>query len=315
MKIMVTGAAGYIGGQTMLALRDQGHWIMAVDQRPLPEHLRSVPDSSITRDFSDRHALSALSNHGIDAIVHCAGTSLVGPSITDPSEYYDNNFVKTKILADHLVRYKLPTRLIFSSSASVYGAPIFVPCAESDPIMPISPYGESKSMIEWMLSSYRRAYGLDYVSFRYFNAAGADPDGRHGQEPGATHLVARVLESLRDNTEFFLYGTEFDTADGTCVRDYIHVADLASAHVRATDQTIPAGVYNLGTGHGHSNREIMNLSQDITGRQLWTTVNPARPGDPAVLTADSKAWRTAASWQPQHCIQDIINHAWRWYLR
>lgn len=314
-RVLVTGAAGYIGGQTMLALRDAGYWIMAVDRRPLPEHLRRVPDTTVMRDFSDSAALSAIGRNQIDAVVHCAGTSLVGPSITTPEDYYDNNFVKTKLLADYLVTSVPQCRLIFSSSASVYGEPVFTPCAETDPIMPISPYGQSKAMIEWMLQAYRAAYNLDYVSFRYFNAAGADPQARHGQEPGATHIIARVLESLRDNREFSLYGTGFDTADGTCVRDYIHVADLAGAHVRATDPNTPPGAYNLGIGHGHSNRTIINQAQDITGRTLWVTEHAARAGDPAVLTADSSLWQRVSGWQPQHCLQDIINHAWRWYLR
>lgn len=312
---MVTGAAGYIGGQTMLALRDAGHWVMAVDRRPLPEHLRRVPDTNIMRDFGDPAALSAIGRNQIDAVIHCAGTSLVGPSLTDPADYYDNNFVKTKNLIDYVRLNRPECRLIFSSSAAVYGEPVFTPCVESDPFMPVSPYGESKAMIEWLLAGYRRAYGLDYVSFRYFNAAGADPQARHGQEPGATHIIARVLESLRDKCEFSLYGIGFDTADGTCVRDYIHVADLAAAHVRALDTTIAAGVYNLGTGHGHSNREIMSRAQEITGRTLWFTEHAARPGDPARLTADSAAWQHRSGWQPQHCLQDIINHAWRWYLR
>lgn len=314
-KVIVTGAAGFIGGQTMLALRDQGIWVMGIDRRPLPDHLRSVPDSFLMNDFADRNALFAINSHHADAVIHCAGTSLVGPSMVDPSEYYDNNFVKTKILADHLLRYSLPTRLVFSSSASVYGAPVFTPCAEADPIMPISPYGESKAMIEWLLSSYQRAYGFDYVSFRYFNACGADPKHRHGQEPRATHIIARVLESLRDNTEFNLYGTDYNTADGTCVRDYIHVDDLARAHVLAIDKKYAGGAYNLGTGHGHSNREIMHIAERITGRTLWTQEQAARPGDPAVLTAESVKWQETSGWRPSQSIESIITDAWRWYVQ
>lgn len=313
-KIIVTGAAGYIGGQTMLALKDQGHWVMAVDRRGLPEHLRSVPDSTITRDFSDDETLGAIVHHNIDAVVHCAGTSLVGPSMTNPADYYDNNFVKTKRLADFVLAKKPDTRIIFSSSAAVYGEPVFVPCHETDPMLPVSPYGESKAMIEWLLSRYHAAYGLDYVSFRYFNACGADPHGRHGQEAGATHIIARVLESLRDNVEFQLYGTGYDTADGSCVRDYIHVADLADAHVRATATAVPAGVYNLGTGQGHSNREVMAMAETVTGRTLWATEREPRAGDPAMLTASADKWILVTGWQPQWNLSDIVKHAWRWYL-
>lgn len=314
-KAIVTGASGYIGGQTMLALRDQGIWVMGIDQRPLPDHLHGIPDSFLMNDFADRNALFAINGHHADAVIHCAGTSLVGPSMANPAEYYDNNFVKTKILADHVLRYQLPTRLIFSSSASVYGTPVMTPCVETDPIMPISPYGESKAMIEWMLAAYHRAYGLDYVSFRYFNAAGADPKRRHGQEPGATHIVAKILESLRDNTEFSLFGDQFDTPDGTCVRDYVHVSDLAAAHVAAISSSTPAGSYNLGTGHGHSNQEIINLAEKITGRTAWVSTHAPRPGDPSILTAEYRQFESVSGWKPQWTIQDVIEHAWRWYLQ
>jgi UDP-glucose 4-epimerase len=231
----------------------------------------------------------------------------------DPRTYYDNNFVKTQRLLDHLL--PLETRVVFSSSAAVYGEPVMTPCNEVDPVIPISPYGESKAMIEWMLASYARAYGLRYVSFRYFNACGADSLARHGQEPGATHIIARVLESLLKDTEFHLYGNKYPTADGTCVRDYVHVQDLADAHVLAANRDTDTGVYNLGTGHGVSNQEIMEAAQRITGRRLKVSVKPVRPGDPAVLTADAGKFTKASGWTAQYDLDSIIQHAWAWYQK
>ena len=314
---MVTGAAGYIGGQTLLQLTDAGHDVLAIDCTPPPGHLMTVPCSWHTGDFASDRSLDAIKLFCPDAIIHCAGTSLVGPSIMNPREYYNNNFVKTKILLDFLVdnHYK-KVRFVFSSSAATYGNPIMTPCQEVDPAEPISPYGESKLMIEWMLRSYRHAYGLDYVAFRYFNACGADSQVRHGQAPGATHIIARVLEALRDASgEFVLNGTDFETEDGTCVRDYIHVEDLADAHILAIDSKIPSNVYNLGTNTGYSNLQIIQGAIKTTHKDLEYNVGSQRPGDPAVLTADATQFMTVSGWKPQWGLEDILRHAWAWYNR
>jgi UDP-glucose 4-epimerase len=317
MKVVVTGASGYIGGETLIKLVDSGHDVLAIDRIPPPGHLMTVPCSWHTGDFVSPLGLDAIKLFCPDAIVHCAGTSLVGPSMTNPREYYNNNFVKTKILLDFLIdnHYK-KVRLVFSSSAATYGNPIMTPCQEVDPCEPISPYGESKLMIEWMLRSYHHAYGLDYVAFRYFNACGADSQARHGQAPGATHIIARVLEALRDQSgQFVLNGTDFETADGTCVRDYIHVEDLASAHILAIDKSIPADVYNLGTNQGYSNLQIIQGAIGITKQDLEYNVGPQRPGDPATLTADASKFCKTAQWSPQFGLEDMIRHAWNWYTR
>jgi UDP-glucose-4-epimerase GalE len=314
-KVAVTGAAGYIGGQVALALKDAGHEVTGIDRRHCPRHLTEVFDQFVLADIDSDQAKTKLIQFQPSAIVHCAGTSLVGPSIKHPSDYYHNNVVKTIHLLD-LVHNALPkTRIIFSSSAAVYGEPIMTPCHEVDPCEPMSPYGESKRMVEQILESYHRAYGLDYVAFRYFNACGADPEGRHGQEPGATHLIARFLEATRDDGQFRVYGDDYPTADGTCIRDYVHVADIAQAHVTAMDPAVPGGVYNLGTNQGYSNLQILHGAIGITKQDLAYTVGPRRSGDPATLTADPGKFMGVSEWKPEHGLEDMIAHAWAWYNR
>lgn len=316
MRVVVTGGAGYIGGQTVLQLLDAGHSVLAIDRSLERNDLRDCGAKWLTGDFAGEVALDNIRSFQPEAIIHCAGTSLVGPSMMAPEEYYDNNFVKTKTLCDFLIREKIQARLIFSSSAATYGNPIMTPCQEVDPTEPISPYGESKLMIEWMLRSYQRAYGLDYVAFRYFNACGADSQARHGQRPGATHIIARVLEALRDKSgAFVLNGTDFETPDGTCVRDYVHVEDLADAHIRAIDKGIASGVYNLGTNTGYSNLEIIHGAIAVTKQDLSYATGPRRDGDPAQLTADASKFMSASGWAPRWGLEDIIRHAWAWYTR
>jgi len=313
--VMVTGAAGYIGGQTALMLKEQGYDVIGVDLRPQPELLQNVFAQYLQTDFSDPQVLNTIAQQQPQAIVHCAGTSLVGPSLANPSYYYHNNFVKTKILADFLVDTKIATRVIFSSSAAVYGDPVMIPCVETDPPVPISPYGESKLMTEMMLSSYNQAYGLDSVVFRYFNACGADHLARHGQAENATHIIARVLTNLRDNTPFVLNGKDYPTADGTCIRDYVHVEDIARAHIIAVNTTIPCGIYNLGNSVGTSNQEIIDMAATVTGRIPTVEVGDARAGDPAELTADAARFHQASGWTPKYTLRDMIQHAWVWCNR
>ena len=313
INVIVTGAAGYIGGQIALQLIDAGHTVIGIDRSPLPQHLQGSMQF-VQADVDSDQALMSMLKSMPDAVIHCAGTSLVGPSVKHPNDYYANNFVKTKRLADFVIQALPQTRLIFSSSAAVYGEPVLTPCHEVDPAQPISPYGQSKLMVEWMLESYRKAYGLDYVAFRYFNACGADPQGRHGQAPGATHIIARVLESIRDNQEFTLYGNNYPTPDGTCVRDYVHVSDIAQAHVLALSQVVHSGIYNLGSNTGTSNQEIIDAAQRITGRRLQVKIDNRRDGDPAVLTASAEKFTELTPWRT-HSLDDMIDHAWKWYVR
>lgn len=317
MKVMVTGAAGYIGGETVLKLVDAGHEVLGIDLVKPPEYLKQLPNTWwCEHDFASEVGLATIGMFEPEAIIHCAGTSLVGPSVLNPKLYYDNNFVKTKQLLDFLIdNRRTNIRFIFSSSAATYGNPVITPIQEIDPAEPISPYGQSKLMIDWMLKSYQQAYGLDFVSFRYFNACGADSQARHGQPNGATHIIARVLESVRDGTNFTLYGVDYPTKDGTCVRDYIHVEDLANAHVMVIDRSIPSDIYNLGTNTGHSNLEVIQMAATVTKIPVTHKNGPKREGDPAVLTADADKFISASSWKPQFNLQDMITHAWAWYNR
>lgn len=314
--VVVTGVSGYIGGQTALMLKDGGHRVIGIDRRPLPSHLNSACDRFIQEDFASRHALSVIVQERPDAVVHCAGTSLVGPSVKDPALYYENNVVNTFALLE-IVRKAMPrTRFVYSSSAATYGEPVMLPIHEVDPAEPVSPYGQSKLMVDMILESYHRAYGIDYVSFRYFNACGADPRARHGQEPGATHIIARVLEAIRDDAEFTLNGVDFPTPDGTCVRDYVHVDDIARAHSLALDHDVPSGVYNLGSNNGTSNREIIAAAERITGKKVKIVLGEARPGDPPQLTASAAKFGMAAGgWGCHYTLDDMIQHAWAWYNR
>ena len=312
--IIVTGAAGYIGGEVALKLKDAGHTVVGIDRRPCPAHL-SCFNHYVQEDFVSEEVLKFIASADANAIVHCAGTNLVGPSVTEPQEYYHNNMFKTLQLLDTIVQNTPTTRIIFSSSAAVYGTPIMVPCSEVDPCEPISPYGETKLAIEWMMRGYNKAYNLDYVAFRYFNASGADSQGRHGQEPGATHIIARVLESTKNKTRFALYGNNYNTPDGTCIRDYVHVEDIADAHVAALERSVPSGVYNLGTNQGTSNLEVIHQAIQITGVSLAVEPQAQRDGDPAQLTAESIKFQKTVDWQPKYTLQDIIQHAWAWYNR
>jgi UDP-glucose 4-epimerase len=313
--IVVTGASGYIGGQIVLQLLDAGHRVLGIDTATLHSSVTHENFEFFRGDFALDAALGTIAQRNPTAIIHCAGTSLVGPSMQNPQLYYHNNVAKTLKLLDFVVENMPRTRVIFSSSAATYGEPVMVPCHEVDPCEPISPYGESKLMIERIMRDYNRAYGLDYVAFRFFNACGADPEARHGQAPGATHIIARVLESLRDSQEFTLYGNNYPTPDGTCVRDYVHVSDIAQAHIAALSSEVPAGVYNLGSNAGTSNQEIIAAAERITGQQLRVVQGEQRAGDPPMLTAsDAKFSKVAKDWR-KYTLDDMIQHAWNWYVR
>ena len=312
--VVITGGGGYIGGQTAIYFKEQGWNVTAIDRNPQFDHLEPYIDNYIHADFAEPTGLSFL--HSADVVVHCAGSSLVGPSIKDPSAYYENNFIATKRMLDYMVGNKLFPKIIFSSSAAVYGNPLMTPIREEDPKDPISPYGISKHMVEQLLETYSVAYGINYVGLRYFNAAGADPQERHGQAKDATHIIARVMEAIKHNRVFTLNGTALDTEDGTCVRDYVHVADIAKAHFYAQEQRVVPGFYNLSTGLGASNLDILHKCCKVSDSKPQAVVEgPMREGDPATLVANNTKFFEVSNWQNEYHVDDIIEHAWKWYTR
>lgn len=312
--VVVTGAGGYIGGQVGLELIDNGYWVIGIDRRQRP--ISDLWHQTVVDTFDSDAVGTALKQHQPRAIVHCAGTSLVGPSMTDPAEYYANNVARSIRFLDMVRRVSPNTHIVFASSAATYGNPDpgEIPLLEDGPTVPISPYGHSKLMFEQILADYAQAYGVKYTAFRFFNVCGADPQGRHGQEKAATHIIARYLESVINNTDFTINGNDFDTPDGTCVRDYIHVADIASAiHVAIAEGL--QGVYNIGTNRGASNLEIIETAEQVTGTKWTPKFGPRREGDPALLTASADKLMQGSSWRPKYDLNKMIEHAWKWYNR
>ena len=316
--VIVTGAAGYIGGAICIELKSQGYRVVGVDKRT-SQHLKPYYDEFIQDDFVGEKSLNGVAQNMPDAIIHCAGTSLVGPSMTSPAEYYDNNVAKTAKYLEHINKYSPKTKFIFSSSASVYGDPdkshmLF----EKSDTNPISPYGESKLMTEMMLNWYDKAYGLQYVSFRYFSACGAVEGGIHGQEPNATHIFAKIFESALNDEAFTMYGIDYPTKDKTCVRDYIHVTDIAKAHIIAIENNIK-GIYNIGSVKGHSNLEVFVKTENFLRDEerinngIVFNVAPRRDGDPAILIANSEKLQSETSWKPECNLDKIIEDLFDWY--
>lgn len=322
--IIVTGGCGYIGSHVARAFKvaDPGNRVHIID-RVMRKHTLKDIDGYWIDDFATEESLSLIIDLQPDIIVHCAGTSLVGPSMTDPAEYYQNNISKTIAMLDIIKDMPKKPAIMFSSSASVYGTPDHIPVQESDSTNPISPYGNTKYMTERILSDYSAAYGISSVCFRYFNAAGADPFTFDlGQEQEATHIVARVLEASLAGRAVTINGDDYATPDGTCVRDYVHVWDIALAHIAASefldqttgpDTTASASIFNLGSNTGISNKQIVDY---VAGRYGIPFVNygPRRAGDPDELIADASLAKQMLGWEPQFSnIETIIDSAHKWY--
>ncbi len=315
--IAVTGGCGYIGSHIACELKERtDHKVLLIDRAASSApHTHWLADELVDADIASSDAELALKSHRPKAIIHCAGTSLVGPSISDPGEYYQNNVVKTMGLLD-LMRHNGLNNLIFSSSAAVYGESWAQVCSEDQSPEPINPYGNTKAIIETMLRDYGTAYNLSSMSFRYFNAAGADPRSRSGQAPGATHLVAKIMENLTEHSPLSIYGTGYPTKDGTCVRDYAHVCDIARAHVLAIDHlriNPSTYVYNIGSGEGTTVFEMIQAAQRVTGQLPKYSVGDVRIGDPAILIADTHRARIDLKWTPAYSLDDMIKSAWDWY--
>ncbi|MBE3599517.1 MAG: UDP-glucose 4-epimerase GalE [Limnochordaceae bacterium] len=320
MNVLVTGGAGYVGSHAVLALLEAGHDVTVLDDLSSghPEAVRDVPLA--VADVTDRGAVERLVRERgpFDAAMHFAGKIQVGESVRKPDLYFHVNVVGTLHLLELLARHG--TRwFVFSSSAAVYGEPETVPIPEEHPLRPTSPYGETKRAVEAMLPWWEKAYGLRWVSLRYFNAAGADPRGRAGERHDPeTHLIPIVLQvalGRRDAVE--VYGTDWPTADGTCVRDFVHVSDLATAHRLALEHLGnggASGCFNLGGGQGWSVRQVIEVCRQVTGRPIPVREAPRRPGDPAVLVADPARARRQLRWQPQFSsLETIVRTAWDWH--
>ncbi len=317
---LVTGGAGYIGSHTVAELARRSYRAIVVDN--LSEgHREAVLDIPLeTVDLSDEKGLDRVFEaHQVDGVIHFASLCYVGVSVTDPRVYFEQNLGNALALLRVMLRHGVK-KFIFSSSCATYGNPIRVPIDESHPQDPVNPYGETKYFVERILRDYDRAYGLRFVALRYFNAAGASRDTRLGESHDPeTHLIPRVLQAAKDGGTVDVYGEDYPTPDGSCIRDYIHVEDLASAHVAALEWLSAADrsdAFNLGTGHGYSVKEVIEAAKKITGCPIAINLAPRRAGDPPALVADAqKAYRTL-NWKPEHSdLSTIIETAWKWELK
>ena len=317
MAILITGGAGYIGSHTARALHEQGEEIVVFDSLQTG-HRQAVPAGVpfYQGDLREAGALEPVfENHSISAVVHFAAFSLVGESVTEPLKYYNNNVHGTECLLTALRDHGVKA-IVFSSTAATYGEPENIPILETDRTLPTNPYGETKLAIEKMLRWCDRAYGIKSVALRYFNAAGAHKSGEIGEDHRPeTHLIPNVLRAALTGKPVKLFGTDYPTKDGTCVRDYIHVTDLAQAHILALRHLLGGGdstVYNLGSGTGFSVREIVDAAEAVTGKTIAREYCSRRAGDPATLIASSEKIRRELGWKPQFDdIHAIIETAWR----
>lgn len=327
MKILVLGGAGYIGSHMAKTLMRAGHDVVVLDNlstgfRRLARYGEFVPG-----DLADKQVLESIfQRHRIDAVMHFAAASLVGESVADPGKYYRNNVAATLTLLDTMCRFGV-TKLVFSSTAAVYGEPMSVPIDEAHSKRPINPYGASKWMVEQILQDYASAYGLSSIRLRYFNAAGADPEGELGEcHDPESHLIPLVLQAASGRRDsIHVFGTDYPTADGTCVRDYIHVSDLCAAHLRSLELLHTQGVtqsqaqslaFNLGIGHGFSVQQVITAAQQVVavdGYTIKVDHSERRAGDPAVLVANANYAEQMLGWKAQYTnLTDIIAHAWEW---
>ena len=320
-QILVVGGAGYIGTHMVKDLLRAGYSVVILDNLS-KGHRELIPGGVFVEgDLGDSALLDRLfTEHDISAVMHFAAFSLVGESVQEPLAYYRNNVARTIELLDAMRRHGI-MRFIFSSTAAVYGEPVTTPISEDHPNQPTNPYGAGKLAVERMLADCATGYGLRYIALRYFNAAGADSEGGLGErhEP-ESHLIPLVLQTAtgeRDSIQ--IYGEDYPTPDGTCLRDYVHVSDLAQAHLLALESLLRDGanaIYNLGNSKGYSVREVIDIARRITGRPIATRSATRRPGDPAVLVADSSKIRKALGWQPRYeQLESIIASAWDWHQR
>lgn len=317
MKVLVTGGAGYVGSACLRHLVSEGHYAVAYDNL-VQGHRLAVDDAPfIEGDIADTQKLTgALEKERIDAVMHFAAATNVGESVGRPEYHYGNNIGGTLSLLQAM-RTAGVKRMLFSSTCATYGDAPKVPMAETAPQDPCSPYARTKLAVEWMIRDFAHAHDMGFTLLRYFNAAGASPDGCHGEhhEP-ETHLIPIVLQTLLGQREKLqVFGNDYPTPDGTCVRDYVHVDDLASAHLLAIENTdaTTEEVFNIGTGAGHSVMEIIDSCERVTGQKVPWELAPRRPGDPPALVAEPAKLKSELGWQPKYAIDDTIATAWKWH--
>jgi len=317
MKVLVIGGAGYIGSHMVKMLWKKGCHVTTLDNLSSGYRDAVLFGDFIQGNFGDRLLLDNVLSQGFDAVMHFASFIQVGESVRHPDKYYLNNVVNTISLLDAMKEHGVE-RFIFSSTAAIFGEPSYTPIDERHKLQPINPYGRTKLIVEQILKDYDKAFNIKSISLRYFNAAGADPEGclgeRHNPETHLIPLVLQVASGRRPNIS--VYGNDYDTLDGTCIRDYIHIEDLCSAHWLALQSLINGAesqCYNLGNGNGFSVREIIGVAELVTGRKIAVLEAPRREGDPACLIADSRYAREKLFWQPQYAdLATIIEHAWVW---
>ena len=316
MNILVTGGAGYIGSICTEVLLARGHQVIALDNL-LEGHRSAVPPAAsfVLADLADRSQIEkAFSAHKIDAVMHFAGEALVGKSVREPSTFYAANIGCGVNLLDAMVRHGVD-KFIFSSTAATYGEPEVVPIPEDHRKAPINPYGKTKWRFEEILSDYRAYTGLKYVTVRYFNAAGASRE-RGENHRTETHLIPRVLETALGNLpEIEIFGFDYPTPDGTCVRDFIHVLDISDSHLLALEHIdrVAGEAFNVGTASGYSNLQVVQVAEQITGHKVPHKLSPRRPGDPATLVASNEKLKRTLGWEPKHSsLEEIIQSAWDW---
>jgi UDP-glucose 4-epimerase len=317
MRVLVTGGAGYVGSHAAKLLVETGHDVLIVDNLAEGHRPAVGKTTFVQADLLDRPRIAALlTEHKIEAVMHFAAFAYVGVSVREPAIYYHNNIVGSLSLLDAM-RDAGVNRIVFSSSCATYGIPQRVPITEDHPQHPISPYGFTKFVIEKALADYSHAYGLGYAALRYFNASGAAADGAIGEDHDPeTHLIPLILQvALGQRDQVDIFGTDYPTPDGTCVRDYVHVDDLATAHVAALTKLQPGMQLklNLGTGHGASVQEVVDLCREITGKPIATRAVARREGDPPELVADASAAKRELGWQARYSMRQVIESAWAWH--
>ena len=318
MKFLVIGGAGYIGSHMVKQLLGAGHELVVADNFSTGYRSAVLGGTLVELDIADAQALDTLfGTYRFEAVFHFASFIQVGESVTEPAKYYQNNLAATLTLLKAMVRAEVK-HFIFSSTAAVYGDPAYVPIDEAHPKAAINPYGRSKWMVEQVLEDFDRAYGLRSVCLRYFNAAGADPEGQLGErhEP-ETHLLPLVLQAASGRRKTItVFGFDYDTPDGTCIRDYVHVVDLVAAHAQAVDYLLAGGAstaFNLGNGQGFSVQQVIDTARRVTGRDIYISEAPRRAGDPPRLVADARRAKSLLGWQPRYAtLEQIVAHAWEW---